>query len=136
VTAFGLLDSGAFLALLDGRDAWHDRCAASFEALRLPLATTTAVLAEVFHLLPAHATDRAWHALRSGTIVVLPIGEEDLVDIEALMNQYRDRPMDFADATLVRLARREGLRTILSVDDDFLVYRITGRQQFVVYPSR
>ena len=49
---------------------------------------------------------------------------------------YRDLPMDFADATLVHLARRENLQTILSIDDDFLVYRIEGRRQFLVYPPR
>ena len=36
----------------------------------------------------------------------------------------------------VSLARRENLQTILSVDDDFLAYRIEGRRQFLVYPSR
>lgn len=47
------------------------------------------------------------------------------------MERYRDRPMDFTDATLVRLARRESLATILTVDDDdFETYRIEGRRRF------
>ena len=52
------------------------------------------------------------------------------------MLKYADRPMDFADATLVRLAEREGLTTVLTVDQDFDVYRIGGRKAFRVLPKR
>ena len=134
--ARGLIDSGGLLALLDHDDEWHARCRTAFESTLLPLATTTAALTEVFHLLPTHEADGIWNALRSGTVVVLPVGPDDMPDIEALMGRYRDRPMDFADATLVHAARREGLRTILTVDDDFLVYRIHGKRQFQVLPPR
>jgi predicted nucleic acid-binding protein len=45
--------------------------------------------------------------------------------------------MDFADATLVRLADRESLGTILTVDnDDFETYRMRGRRRFRVLPGR
>ncbi|MFQ5705645.1 MAG: hypothetical protein ACE5HT_16705 [Gemmatimonadales bacterium] len=48
------------------------------------------------------------------------------------MKQYHDRPMDFADATLVQLARRESLRTIFTVDhNDFNTYRVEGRRIFL-----
>ena len=53
------------------------------------------------------------------------------------MEKYQDRPMDFADATLVHLARREGLTTVLTVDNnDFETYRIDGRRRFVIVPGR
>lgn len=42
----------------------------------------------------------------------------DLPSLEALMIRYRDRPMDFADATLVHLAERESLSDVLTVDHD------------------
>jgi predicted nucleic acid-binding protein len=65
------------------------------------------------------------------------ITDGDLPALEALMARYRDRPMDFADATLVHLAARESLTTILTVDnDDFETYRITGRRRFRVLPGR
>jgi len=42
-----------------------------------------------------------------------------------LMSRYWDRPMDFADATLVHLAKRESLSTIFTVDyADFETYRM------------
>jgi predicted nucleic acid-binding protein len=57
--------------------------------------------------------------------------------LEALMRKYADRPMDFADATLVHLARREALSTVFTIDhDDFETYRIDGRRRFRIVPSR
>jgi predicted nucleic acid-binding protein len=53
------------------------------------------------------------------------------------MKTYWDRPMDFADATLVRLAERESLSTVFTIDnDDFETYRINGRTKFRVFPGR
>jgi predicted nucleic acid-binding protein len=135
----GLIDTGAIVALLNPRDSWHQPCVEAFRGLRLPLATSGAVLAEVFHLLARlpNGLDVAWELLLSGAVSVLPTTDEDLQELARLMKKYRDRPMDFADATLVRLAERESLRTILTIDhDDFETYRIAGRSRFRIVPSR
>ena len=134
----GLIDTGAILAFLNSGDRWHRRCLETMRTLPLPLATSDAVLTELVHLLN-HPRDfaAAWTLLRSGAVTVLPIGDEDLPDIEALMVRYSDRPMDFADATLVHLARREGLTMIFTVDhDDFETYRIEGKRRFRIVPNR
>ena len=53
------------------------------------------------------------------------------------MSRYADRPMDFADATLVHLAARERLTVILTIDrDDFETYRLPGRKKFTILPRR
>jgi predicted nucleic acid-binding protein len=68
---------------------------------------------------------------------VAPISDSDLPDLQALMTRYRDRPMDFADATLVHLARRESLTDIFTIDhDDFETYRLDGRRRFRIVPGR
>lgn len=136
--ARGLIDTGAILALVDPDDRWHRSCAEAFAKLPLPLATSAAILAEVFHMLDGPSQfSSAWGILRSGAVVVLSIGDEDLPGLEALMYQYRDRPMDFADATLVHLARRERLSTIFTVDhNDFETYRIEGKRRFRIFPDR
>ncbi len=75
--------------------------------------------------------------MKSGAVTVLPITDDDLPDIEDLMDRYQDRPMDFADATLVHLARREALTTIFTIDhDDFETYRIEGKRRFRIVPDR
>lgn len=135
--ARGLADTGALLALLDRDDRWHKICREVFASFRLPLATSAAVLAELFHLLGPREATAAWGLLRSGAVTVLPIADDDLPDLEALMIRYRDRPMDFADATLVRLAQREALTTVFTIDhDDFETYRIDGRKKFRIVPAR
>src|SRR5688572_7750383 len=132
-----LIDTGAVLALLDRADPWHKVCAAAMRQMQLPLFTTAAVLTETFHFLDdANQLAEGWRFFRSGTVVLRPGIEDDLPDLERLMLKYADRPMDFADATLVRLAEREGLTTILTVDRDFEVYRIGGRKAFRVLPKR
>jgi predicted nucleic acid-binding protein len=51
------------------------------------------------------------------------------------MEKYHDRGMDLAEAALVRVAERDRLRTIFTVDRrDFEVYRIDGRRRFKIIP--
>jgi predicted nucleic acid-binding protein len=134
----GLADTGALLAFLDADDKWHGRCVAAFERLRLPLGTTAAVLAELFHLLggDARGVSAAWRLLRSDAIAVLPVVDDDLPALEELMQRYADRPMDFADATLVNEANRTGVSTVFTIDHaDFLAYRIHRRRRFRIVPD-
>jgi uncharacterized protein len=63
-------------------------------------------------------------------MVVYEIQESDYSRLLALMEQYRDRPMDLADATLVLAAERTGYRQILTLDSDFLFYRIKNQESF------
>jgi uncharacterized protein len=46
------------------------------------------------------------------------------------MEQYCDRPMDLADATLVLAAEKTGYRQILTLDSDFLFYRLGDGESF------
>ena len=133
-----LIDTGALVALVDAGDRWHGACVEAAGSLSHPLATTAAALTEFFHHRgqPLHHLQAAWRLARSRSIKVLPIEEGDLPELERLMLKYSDRPMDFADATLVRLAEREGLTTILTIDRDFEIYRIGGRKAFRVLPKR
>lgn len=139
VRVSALADTGAILALLDRNDRWHPACVEAFASLRLPLITSAAVLTELFHLVGdnPHEVKAAWSFVRSGALSVAPIVHEDLAELERLMAKYADRPMDFADATLVLLARREAITTVFTVDfNDFATYRIEGRRKFRMLPTR
>lgn len=134
----GLVDTGVILAFVDRRDRWHNACRAAVTQMRLPLLTSEAVLTEVFHLIHRNGIemDAVWTLLRSGAIVCGTIEHSELTHVHALMSRYRDRPMDFADGTLVYLARRESLSTILTVDADFETYRIEGTRRFRILPEK
>ena len=139
MAANALIDTGAILALLDRTDRWYQPCVEAFQQLRLPLLTSEAVLTELFHLVGDswRESEAAWKFIRSGAVTLATIGESELPAIHVLMSRYRDRPMDFADATLVHLAKRESLATIFTVDHaDFETYRIDGRRRFRVFPIK
>lgn len=138
MAADALVDTGAILALLDRTDRWHRICVDTFRQLRLPLLTSEAVVTELFHLVgdSRHEMEIAWKFLRSGAIRLAVIKDSELPEIQDLMLRYSDRPMDLADATLVYLARREGLITVFTVDQaDFDTYRIEGRKRFRIFPA-
>jgi predicted nucleic acid-binding protein len=135
----GLIDTGAILALVDQDDEAHESCVEAYNGSRLPWLTTEAVLTESFHLVRRNLrSDRSiWTLLHSGAIVMSTIANEELPQIHALMSQYSDRPMDFADATLVHLAAREHLSLIFTIDrDDFSTYRLPNRKKFTIVPIR
>lgn len=136
--ASGLIDTGAILALLDRKDQWHAACAAEFRNIRLPLLTSEAVLTELFHLVGSGRSEleAAWKFVRSGALALAILDGSELPYVHALMSRYADRPMDFADATLVHLAERESLTTVFTVDhSDFSIYRIGGRRRFRIVPA-
>jgi predicted nucleic acid-binding protein len=139
VPANALIDTGAILALLDRSDRWHEPCVKVFSQMRLPLLTSEAVLTELFHLVgdTRAEMEAAWKFIRSGALTLGTIDEAELPQMHALMSRYSDRPMDFADATLVFLAQRESLSVILTVDHaDFETYRIEGKRRFRILPNK
>jgi uncharacterized protein len=104
----------------------------------VPLITSEAVLTELFHLVgdDRREMESAWKFVRSGALELATISDGELPALHGLMSRYWDRPMDFADATLVHLAHREGISTVFTVDRaDFETYRIHGRRRFRVLPA-
>ncbi len=70
------------------------------------------------------------HLLTDGLLSIYDIQSVDYVRLLQLMEKYRDLPMDLADATLVLAAENTRLNQIFTLDSDFLIYRIHGRQPF------
>ena len=132
-----LVDTSAILGILDRRDIWHVPCQNAFRQLSFPLLTSEAVLTELFHLADKSRieTEKVWGFVRSGAMVLGTIENAELPALHALMSRYADRPMDFADATLVHLANRESLSAILTVDQaNFATYRLKRKKRFHVLP--
>lgn len=130
-----LVDIGPLVAILDAGDASHRRCLEFLTKERWRLVTTWPVVTEALHLLRASlAAQKTLLAMvESSAVEVTDI--LDRVDrMAALMTKYRDVPMDFADASQVAVAEREGLNTIFTLDDDFRAYRLGGRRAFRIVP--
>lgn len=81
------------------------------------------------------AQDALWRLLEKGPVALLPLGSADLSRMRELMRKYRDLPMDLADAALVRVAERERISRIFTIDRrDFELYRPRGIRQFTILP--
>jgi hypothetical protein len=135
-----LTDAGPLIAIIDADELDHNLCVETLDHLTLPLATTWPEFTEaMYSLARAGGTQghRAlWRLVQSARLVLADLSPA-LVDGSAhLMDQYADRPMDLADATLVALAEERGDRRIFTLDADFQIYRLRGRQHFEVIPAR
>jgi uncharacterized protein len=132
-----LIDAGPLVALVDAGDQHHAKCAAALKELREPLATVWPPFVEAMYLLSdlTVAQDALWEMLERGAVLLLPLDASDFPRIRELMRKYANRPMDLADAALLRVAEREGLRKIFTVDRrDFSVYRLHNRTRPILIP--
>lgn len=132
-----LVDAGPLVAVLHREDGNHQRCRATLETFREPVGTTWPVMAEAMYLLGFswRAQDALWEFVESEALHILPLAEADVPRMRELMQTYQDLPMDLADATLVRVAERERIRRIFTIDRrDFAVYRPAGIGRFEIIP--
>jgi uncharacterized protein len=121
-----LVDTGPFVALFDPRDDAHADTRRVLQGIHEPLVTTAPILTEAFHLLdPGGRGAAALRTfLRKDGVAVWFFDDSSLHRALDLMEHYADRPMDFADASLVAAA--ESLRTtrVFTLDrSDFATYR-------------
>jgi len=134
-----LIDTGPCVAYLDRRDPRHAQVAAELDAFKGQLITTPAVVTEVMHFLSTVPEGPAAFA-EFLALAGVQLGALDSVDDVAgaarLMADYADTPMDFADATLVRLADASGVTDILTLDRrGFSAYRTAKGKRFRVVPA-
>ena len=126
-----LIDSGPLIALFDVDDNYHGKIKDFFFKHRYSFISTLAVLTETSHMLSFNINAQQdfyeW-VMRKG-VIISDINQHDMPRIVELTAKYADLPMDFADATLVITAEKTGIREIISLDKDFDVYRLPGREK-------
>jgi predicted nucleic acid-binding protein len=125
-----LIDAGPLIALFDRDDNYHGEVIDFVKGKKLKFVTTTAVITEVSHMLDfsidAQILFFEW-MMKEG-VLLQEIQQKDITRIIELTKKYSDRPMDFADATLVIVAEKTGIREIISIDSDFDIYRLLGKE--------
>lgn len=132
-----LVDAGPLVALIHADDQEHQRCKDVFEALNEPLGTVWPALTEAMYLLNFswRAQEALWELVETPALRLLPLDNGDIPRLMELMRRYRDLPMDLADAALVRVAEREKLRRVFTLDRrDFEVYRPSRLGRFSILP--
>ena len=133
-----LLDTGGLVSLLDRDQPHHAACLRAFEDWTGPVVSTEAVLTESAHLMARvdGGSAKCVEFCLAGGAVLVPTSGKSLKRTHTLIQKYADRPMNFADASLVALAEEIGTPHILTTDRrDFLVYRLNGRRALDILPS-
>jgi uncharacterized protein len=135
-----LCDAGPLIAIIDADEPDHRACLDALNDLVLPLVTTWPAFTEAMYLLGQAGGiigQRAlWKLVHTGRLLLAELSPTAVERSAALMDKHADRPMDLADATLVALAEEQGHRKIFSLDSDFHIYPIRGRQRFDVIPRQ
>lgn len=131
-TTVSIVDTGPLIAALDRSERHHDWAAAHLEMQAPPLLTCEAVLSEAAFMMRRAGLDESLPLAFSerGMVRSLAVvdSEQDSRLVRRLMERYRNVPMSFADACLVRLAERHPGAQLLTFDSDFRIYRTTDRR--------
>jgi predicted nucleic acid-binding protein len=132
-----LIDTGPLVALLDRSDDHHQEVVGVLETIGDQLVSVWPVLVEAMYLLSFswQAQNALCEMFETGAVRLLLLDESDIPPMKNLMEKYRDLPMDLADAALVRVAEREAIRRIFTLDRrDFGVYRLARKGFFTLLP--
>jgi predicted nucleic acid-binding protein len=125
-----LIDSGAIVAALCRREQHHTWAKAHLQAFTIPCVSCEAVISESFFLLEREGDgpDRLCALLERGIIKTGFVLDENLAETLRLIRRFKDAPMSFADACLVRMSEIHDNPVIFTTDRDFELYRKNGRQ--------
>lgn len=120
-----VVDAGPLVAWLIADDAHHAWAKEQFALIRPPLLTCEPVLSEVAFILGRLGGDPAASpALVGKGVVKVALSVQDHAShVCRLMHRYRNVPMSFADACLVRMTELVDDVAVMTFDSDFEVYR-------------
>ena len=126
-----LIDAGPLIALFDRDDKYHTSIVEFIKNTNYRFISTTAVLTETMYMLDFNTAVQLnfleW-IMKEG-VIIHEIKQSNIKRIIDLTKKYSDRPMDFADATLVIAAEERGIRQIISIDSDFDIYRLYNKMK-------
>ena len=133
-----LVDAGPLVALIDRGDTHHARCVDALRKIHDPLLTVWPAFTEAMYLLNFSwaAQQALWDMLESEALALAPLDSLDAARMKTLMRKYRGLPMDLADAALVRVAERDRISRIFTLDRrHFRVYRPSDIGPFSLLPE-
>lgn len=100
---------------------WYDECSRLLETLPGPLLVPATIVAEVCYMIGRYRFGTAAEAaflrsFASRDLVVADLVEADFERMAQLVEQYEDFPLGGSDASVVAIAERRSITTILTTD--------------------
>lgn len=134
-----LTDTGPIVALLNERDQKNSDAVRQIKLLpSRPLLTTWPCFTEAMYLLGRVGGYRyqrnLWLLQASKKLRVHNFSASEIERMKDLMQQYRDTPMDIADASLVAVSESLNIREIFTFDHHFYIYRLIDGDVLEVCP--
>ena len=135
-----LLDTSGLLAALDQSQRAHEAAAAALLRAESPLLLSPFVLAEMDYLLATRVGIDAEVAFLDevgrGAYQLEPMSSEDVALARVIVDRYRDLDVGLADASIVVLAARHGVRDVLTLDErHFRVMRAADGSPLRILPA-
>src|SRR6266513_699430 len=102
-----------------------------------PLVTCEAVITESCYLLRnlSGASEAVIENIAAGIFQVPFQLSRETAGVKQVLRKYKDREIDLADACLIRLADEFGTADILTLDQDFAIYRWGKNKPLRMLPS-
>ncbi|HAG09101.1 MAG TPA: hypothetical protein DCK87_06050 [Desulfotomaculum sp.] len=124
-----MVDTGAWYALADTSDTYHQRAKAFYQQIagNISMLITDAILVEIWFLLASRLGRTAaltfWDTLRKTDIKIICLTEFDLEAAWHTINTYTDQSFSFTDCTTFSIMERLGISDVFTFDHHFLIYR-------------
>ena len=133
-----IADTGFVVALANRSDAKHEVVKAIYLQQKRILLPQT-VLAEVAYLIGREAgvitVASFLKGLPMSQFSLLALLEEDVLRVAEILAQYADSRIDFVDASVMAVAERLNIVTVLTLDRrDFSLFRPRHCNSFVLIP--
>lgn len=135
-----LLDTSGLLAAIDGSQREHEDARRALELAPPPWILSPFVLAELDYLLATRVGQAAERALLAevgrGAYRLETLEAAEIAAAERLIGRHASLEIGLADASVVVLANRYGVRDILTLDErHFRVLRGPGGRPFRLLPA-
>lgn len=115
-----LVDAGPLIAALDEDDPHHAAAAAALGEVRGELLTAWPALSEAHYILQRRdpgLADNLLKAFAAEAFRVVTLESADIPPIAEVLKKYRDQRLQLADAALLHLSARDGIETIVTLDE-------------------
>jgi predicted nucleic acid-binding protein len=121
-----IADTGFLVALLEAHDQHHGWAMQLAEGIKWPALTCESVLSETaFHV---RSSKLPLEMLQNGMLRLAFDFVGHLDHLRDLAVRYADRHPDLADLCLVRMSELYPRHTVITIDEDFRVYRRNKRE--------
>lgn len=135
-----ILDTSGLLAALDASQRHHAAAVAALREADPPWVLSPFVLAELDYLLATRVGESAERALLSevgrGVYRLESFQPEDIATAEGVIAKYAALEIGLADASILVLAGRYGVRDLLTLDErHFRAMRGPGSRPFRILPA-